>query len=125
MKVAVVGVGYVGLVAAIMHVREIVEHDMALVEHIGESPESIHQQLKSLTDFFIANSHTTSKYLSTLSKTFVVENCVDIEQFKGLPKRLSESIYVALISSNIPKKGIHDFVEISQKLSIVSGETLC
>jgi len=104
-------------IVAVMHVREIIEYDEALTKHIGKDPEKIRQHILSITDFFVANSRATSQALQAPSKTFVVENCADIEQFECLPREPSDTLNVALISSNIPKKGIYDFVEVLQKLS--------
>ena len=104
-------------VPSVVHVREIIEHDEALAAHIGESPDAIKQCILSHADFVVANSLATSRSMNSPLNTFVIENCVDIKQFKKMQRKSSNTINVVLISSNIPKKGIHDFVEVAQKLS--------
>lgn len=106
-------------VRSIMHVRELIQHDEALLNLIGESAEYIVEWIWENCDHVIANSKATLEGFSRKGNTpSLVYNTADFDDLVKLSPPSSEGpMRVALISSNIPKKGIEDFAEIS---SIVS-----
>lgn len=106
-------------VRSIMHVRELIQHDEALLNLIGESAEYIVEWIWENCDHVIANSKATLEGFSRTGNTpSLVYNTADFDDLVKLSPPSSEGpMRVALISSNIPKKGIEDFAEIS---SIVS-----
>lgn len=104
-------------VPAVVHVRELVAHDVALLEEIGESCEQIIAKVTASTDYIIANSRTTARAFPA-GLVHVVPNTVDCEALDLANEFDGESIRIALISSNLPKKGIHDFAEVARLLEM-------
>ncbi|MFW5886124.1 MAG: glycosyltransferase [Bacteroidota bacterium] len=103
-------------VKTVTHVREVITHDPDLCQIIGKSPENIIKEVLSNSDYIIANSKRTSNVFGKKEKTFIITNTVDIEKF-NVPNEINvKSINIALISSNLPKKGIFDFFELASIL---------
>lgn len=101
-------------VLSITHVRELITGDDTLINFIRRSKEDIIESVIKRTDYIIANSEASAKVFIKPDKTFVVPNTINLERF-DFPNNINErEIKVALISSNIPKKGIFDFVEIAK-----------
>lgn len=102
-------------IPAVVHVREIVEHDPGLCAVIGESPEKITRDVLEMADYIVANSRATAECFTTPDRTIVVRNSIDLAEFgDGSPVSRSGKLHVALISSNLPKKGIDDFVSVAK-----------
>ncbi len=99
-----------------VHVREIIEHDVALTNLIGRLPNQIITEVNEQSSYVIANSQTTADAIGETGRTFVVENCIDTTKFSDINWHERELVNVGLISSNIPKKGIHDFVQVAALL---------
>ncbi len=103
-------------VPSIAHVRELISFDPDLCQYIGESPDIINEQVKMAADYIFANSFTTAKCVSKPEATFVVPNTVDTTTYDMENIIDPNDITVALISSNIPKKGVTDFIDIAKQL---------
>lgn len=109
-------------VPSITHTRELIEHDNDLCEMIGLPADEIIREVWDGCDILVANSVTTAngfeKFCPDDRKAHVVYNTADIEQISDLPLLNDRGKFVvSLISSNIPKKGIWDFVEIAKIVS--------
>lgn len=103
-------------IPSIVHVRELITHDQALCEIIGRSSEQIIEQVTKSADFIFANSFATAKCFPKQNATFVIPNTVEVNTFDIENKLNPNKINIAIISSNIPKKGIHDFIEVARVL---------
>jgi glycosyltransferase involved in cell wall biosynthesis len=104
-------------VPSAVHVRELVRHDVALSERIGATPDQIIERALASADFVIANSEATASSFDKPGRTFVVPNTVQLSDFQMQPPAGDESrISIMLVSSNLPKKGVLDFVEVARRL---------
>jgi glycosyltransferase involved in cell wall biosynthesis len=103
-------------VKTFVHVRESLEDDSSMCAVIGGTPESIRQAVFGTVDGVIANSRYTAQYFGLPSRTWVVPNTLDMKYF-DLPNPVDpQCVKIALISSNQPKKGISDFIQIAAEL---------
>lgn len=99
-----------------VHVRELIMHDAALSTEIGLSPDEIVGQVLASADHIIANSHATGRCFEKSGASHYLPNTVDVEQF-DIPHAVDPAnISIALVSSNLPKKGLYEFVEIARIL---------
>ncbi|MDQ2078335.1 glycosyltransferase family 4 protein [Marinimicrobium sp. ABcell2] len=98
-------------------VRELPAHDEALCQLLNTTPEAIANRVRELADVVVSNSSFTAKSLA-LPKAEVVPNVISIERFRGLatPTERGEPFTVVMISSNLPKKGLEDFVALAWRL---------
>ncbi len=117
----------------VVHVRELPPHDSALCGILGASAEEIREHLRACADRLIANSQTVMHYLRDgpnreplpLPPIDVVPNIVHCPDFDlPLPSR-DATFNVGMISSNTPKKGVADFVELAGELALLSPEIRC
>jgi GT2 family glycosyltransferase/glycosyltransferase involved in cell wall biosynthesis len=97
-----------------VHARELIDRDDNLLAQIGLSPEAIVSRVFDLADHVIANSAATSEVFARPGRTHLAPNVVDIDAL-DLPNDPGETINVALISSNLPKKGVADFIEVARR----------
>ena len=103
-------------IPSIVHVRELITYDPTLCEYIGESPDKIVEQVKESADFIFANSFAAANCFSKKHSTFIVPNTIDANSFDIENTLQSDTIRVAMISSNLPKKGVFDFVEVARQM---------
>lgn len=103
-------------IPGIAHVREIIQHDEALTDLIGLPAEEIAERVTSTADFIIANSSATKSCFPTRGRTYVLGNCVDTDSLAPVAGRDHDAINVVMLSSNLPKKGIHDAVLLAKLL---------
>lgn len=103
-------------VPAIVHARELITYDEALCSRIGECPARIVERVKDSADWIIANSEATARCFDTARTTRIVPNTVDESLFDLAPPSPGPRVRIMLVSSNLPKKGIHDFVEVAALL---------
>ena len=102
-------------VPGIVHVREMIMADEYMVESIGLLKEDIRRMVLSRSDIVVANSPIVSEYFNLPGKTFILPNTINIEDFNiSNTIKKDGKIRIGLISSNIPKKGIFDFIEIAR-----------
>jgi glycosyltransferase involved in cell wall biosynthesis len=107
-------------VPGIVHVRELISHDKALVDLIGQSPEDIVSDTLRRADWVIANSNIVARTFAKPDCTFVVPNTIDVDAM-DVPNTLTPGrVRFGLISSNIAKKGVADVVELARLC-----ETVC
>ncbi|WP_322020974.1 MULTISPECIES: glycosyltransferase [unclassified Burkholderia] len=101
-------------VPSVVHVREMISNDEHLSKAIGMSPEDIARHVYASADYVVANSRTTAQALGHPDRTFVAPNVVDLTCLDVPNPIYPGEITFALISSNIPKKGIYDLVEVAR-----------
>ncbi len=107
-------------VQSVVHVRELITQDQALVDLIGRSAEQIIAEVHAKADWIIGNSAITANIFEKPGRTFVIPNTVDIESF-DIPNPVNPNrLRFGLISSNIPKKGLADVVALARL-----SETTC
>lgn len=102
-------------VPGITHVRELPDHDAPLCEALKCQPEQIRQHLLQYSDFFIANSRVVANYLDAPERVSIIANIIDADSF-DLPLPRCDRLQLGMISSNLPKKGLHDFVRLAALL---------
>ena len=103
-------------VPAVVHVRELIHHDVALIELIGEAPDRIVEQVLESADWIVANSEATARAFAKDGATRVVPNTIDTDAFDLPPPDAGEALKVVLVSSNLPKKGTLDFIAVARLL---------
>ncbi len=104
-------------IPSITHVRESIVADRWMSEMLGVSEQEIIQEVISAADYVIANSKRTAAEFNKEGATFVVPNNFDLTRLDLENKIDPDEIKVGLISSNIPKKGIEDFVRLAKACS--------
>lgn len=103
-------------IPGIVHAREIITHDPDLCKVIGQTSTQIISEVLKNSDYIIANSKATSLCFNKPEITFIIPNTTDISKFNISNNISDNEISIALISSNIPKKGINDFFAIASIL---------
>ena len=101
-------------VAGVTHVRELINADPTLTKLIGENSDTIITEVCCRSDWVIGNSEITARTFSKPGSTFFIPNTIDLDRI-DVP-RLTDpggKVRFGLISSNIPKKGLADVVELA------------
>ncbi|GAB1717118.1 MAG: hypothetical protein NTAFB05_21600 [Nitrobacter sp.] len=101
-------------VPGIVHVRELIQHDQALQDMIGATPEDIIRETKARADWVIGNSESTGRAFAKEGCTFIIPNTIDVEAMDIANDLSGGEVRFGLISSNIPKKGIADVVQLAR-----------
>lgn len=105
----------------ICHIREAITHDPDLIEAIGKPAEEIIKDVVARSDFVVGNSNATLEIFGNPDNSFLIYNAIKIEDFDQIDnKRDDETFRFGMLSSNLPKKGIADVVELA-KLSAEKG----
>ncbi len=104
-------------VPSILHVRESLEHDPDMCMCFRLSADAIRTQALESADIIVANSEFTANNFPKKDATFVVNNIVNSDLFQLNNFVDPRCINVAMISSNLPKKGLSDFVELARILN--------
>ncbi len=97
-----------------VHVRELIDRDEHLCDHIGLTASEIIDRVFEASDYVIANSEETAELFYRENKTFCAPNVVDIEAL-DIENDISSPVRFAIASSNIPKKGVGDFIEVARR----------
>lgn len=112
-----------------VHVREVPESDPALCGVLGASAEQIRQRLLTHADGLIANSRRVLRYLqgedTARLPIHVVPNIVHCSRFDLPFPAQNDGFNVVMISSNAPKKGVADFVELARQLATLAPGIRC
>ncbi|PYE32835.1 glycosyltransferase involved in cell wall biosynthesis [Idiomarina fontislapidosi] len=104
-----------------VHVRELPEHDRALCDTLAASPELIRRHVLQHADVLIANSRVVADSMQAPEKTFVVPNVIRVENYSEAQTDLPDTaagqpLKVAMLSSNLAKKGVKDFYQLAAAL---------
>lgn len=100
---------------ALLHIHEVPHQDPELCRTIGLDAESIRRTIIKSPFRLMANSMFTANYYGG-KDTAIVKNAVDLDLFNIENTIQHSHIVVGLISSNHPKKGLKDFLRLSEKL---------
>ncbi|MDD1984024.1 glycoside hydrolase family 99-like domain-containing protein [Pseudomonas asiatica] len=98
---------------SLTHIRELITFDDSLRERIGLPVQEIVKTVFQRYDFSIANSAATELVFARKGRTFYAPNAVDHEELSS-PNEVGRIIRFGIVSSNIPKKGIADFIEVAR-----------
>lgn len=101
---------------SVVYVRELPAQDPPLCQRMEMTPDQLRLALLEQADRFVANSPLVADWLAVPGRTRIVPNRVDRSLFrvKWSPGKV---LRAGLISSNIPKKGIGDAVEVGRLLA--------
>ena len=100
-------------IPSIVHARELILQDNDLAQQIGLDPASIVAQVLRTSGALVANSKATAVCFPS-ENTKLVSNVVDVRDFE-VPRDLNTgTVRFGLISSNLRKKGIEDFLELAR-----------
>lgn len=97
----------------VIHVRELISLDAPLQDRLGLGAEDVIKTVFERSDYVIANSEATRRLFSRQDRTFYVPNAVDSTQFSQ-SNEIQGKIKFGIVSSNIPKKGISDFIAVAK-----------
>ena len=102
-------------IPAITNAREVISLDQALADRLGGSPTEIARTVCENATYVLANSATTLADYPCGNRGGYLYNCIDTHAF-DFPNVIDPNcIKVGLVSSNIPKKGILDFLQIARQ----------
>ena len=102
-----------GRVTAI-HARELIDHDEHLCNRMGMDAKGIIDRILQQTDYVIANSAATQKLFERSKRSFHAPNVAKVDAL-DMANVVQDRIVFGIVSSNIPKKGIADFVEVARR----------
>ncbi len=97
-----------------VHARELIDRDEGLVAQIGLAPPEIIARVFDLADHVVANSAETARLFDRPGRTHLAPNVVDLDAL-DMANEPGATVTVALVSSNLPKKGVADFIEIARR----------
>ena len=108
-------------IPSICHIREAITYDPDLTNLIGMPAENIIAKVLERSDYVIGNSKETLRIFGNPERSFLIYNAVKIADF-DFPRsaRLDKKLRFGILSSNIPKKGIADVIDLAA-LSASSG----
>lgn len=105
---------------SVVHVRELPAQDVALRRNLGADAATLRDHLLQQADRFIVTSQPVADWLACPDRTVIRPNSVD-EALFSLPFQPGQTLNVALISSNIAKKGISDFIAVARLVEQAGG----
>lgn len=123
-------------VPVIVHVRELPLIDNALCKSLNATPAQVKQFVLSFADHVIANSHFTASFFqdipcsvvynvfNTQRSSHIIElesELLDTVEIKDLSLPV-KPLTVGMLSSNLPKKGLDDFISIAIAFSDKNAE---
>lgn len=103
-------------IPGVVHVRELPEGDRALQQALGLDAASLRARLLAEADRFVVASALVADWLDCPGRTELRPNAVDPRLF-ALPFAPGAQLRVAIISSNIAKKGLADFLTMAQSVA--------
>jgi glycosyltransferase involved in cell wall biosynthesis len=102
-------------IPGISHVRELILRDQYLASQLGATSREIAKTVCRNASYVLANSATTLANYPCGERGSYLHNCIDPSAF-NLPNSVdSAAINVGLVSSNLPKKGTFDFIELARQ----------
>lgn len=104
-----------------VHARELIDRDEGLVAQIGLPPEAIVARVFDLADHVVANSAETARFFGRPGRTHLAPNVIDIDAL-DMPNEPGDAVNVAIVSSNLPKKGVGDFIEVARRCEALAPQ---
>ena len=101
-------------IPGIVHVRELIRDDRALLDVIGQSADAIIAKVIRQAAWIVGNSKATADAFNKPNRTFVVPNTIDVASLDIANEIRDGVVWFGLISSNITKKGLMDVVELAR-----------
>ncbi|MCP9835633.1 glycoside hydrolase family 99-like domain-containing protein [Cyanobium sp. La Preciosa 7G6] len=98
----------------LIHVRELISLDEPLRERMAMRTSDIIAEVLKRADWIVANSQATATLFSKGGRTLYVPNAVNISDL-DMSNKFGTTIKFGIVSSNIPKKGVADFVEVARR----------
>ncbi|WP_196871748.1 glycoside hydrolase family 99-like domain-containing protein [Sphingobium sp. JAI105] len=98
----------------LIHSRELISLDEPLRDRIGLTISDIVTEVFKRADWIIGNSKATCALFSKGDRTLYVPNAVCLSEF-DMSNKFGNIIKFGIVSSNIPKKGVADFVEVARR----------
>lgn len=98
----------------VIHSRELISLDDPLREQIGLDVSPILRHVFERSDWIIGNSRATCQLFARQGRTLYVPNAVSTADFE-MGNAFGNTIKFGIVSSNIPKKGVQDFVEVARR----------
>ena len=109
----------------VTHARELIDHDEHLCNRIGQDAQSIINNVLQKNDYIIANSATTQSLFLDSRRSFKVPNVANVDLL-DIDNLVGDKVVFGIISSNVPKKGIDDFVEVARRAeTLVPKASFC
>lgn len=100
----------------VVHVRELPAEDAGLCRILGDSAHGLRRSVLAQADRFIANSPAVAAWLDCPDRVRLHPNEVDPALFE-MPFTPASGLRVALVSSNIAKKGVADFIAVAHRVA--------
>jgi glycosyltransferase involved in cell wall biosynthesis len=100
-------------VTSVVHARELAPEDEALCSTLGASAADVRSFVLEHADHVIANSLAVAQYIND-ERCYIVPNMIRVDEFSIGNMPLGARLAVGMLSSNLPKKGLYDFVELAR-----------
>lgn len=99
---------------SLIHVRELISLDEPLRDRMALPTSDIVAEVCKRADWLICNSEATCKLFAKGDRTIYVPNAVSLPEF-DMGNKFGNIIKFGIVSSNIPKKGVADFIEVARR----------
>lgn len=109
-------------VPSTVYVRELPAEDQALCRTLGTDAEGLRTRLLTQANRFVVASPLVADWLGAGARTRLQPNAVDPALFE-VPFAPEPALRVAIVSSNIAKKGLADFLAVA-RLVAAEGRTV-
>ncbi len=98
---------------SVCHARELIDQDDHLRNRIGLNATEIVSAISRRSDLVVANSKATQALFSGAVNVIHAPNVVSPAEL-DIPNDVGSTLTFAIVSSNTPKKGIADFLEVAR-----------
>ncbi|MFD1215441.1 glycosyltransferase [Microbulbifer celer] len=116
-------------IPSLVHVREIPQADTSLCQILGADADAVAAKVRSLADIVMVNSDIVKRSISVpeavLVPNIIRRGKITRIQAEAGPRRVEQPVRVAMLSSNLPKKGLNDFVALVELLATRIPEVRC
>ena len=109
-------------VPGLVHVREIIDQDEHLRKVIGLNSSEIVEKVAEHADHVVSNSLATQALFDPGRSGYVIPNTIEVKAFSNAVEERRASLIrsdvemvVGMISSNLRKKGIGDFIRLAAR----------
>lgn len=101
----------------VVHARELISLDDPLRQQLDLNVSEILNSVFQNSDWVIGNSKATCQLFSRPDRIIYVPNAVTLSDF-DIENKFGNIIKFGIVSSNIPKKGVGDFVEVARRSAV-------